>query len=227
MKRDKLKLILCELCESIVSFAVNIYREEVKNKYIMENNIETKYNKLITAVSIIIPVAVAALFGVNLRKLGYDVEPLNFLPPIYATINGITAVLLIAAVVSIKNGKRKLHENLMKTAIACSIAFLLMYVAYHMTSISAVYGDVNHNSILEESEKLAIGSSRVIYLIILLTHIALSVIIIPLVLITYVRALAQRFDRHKKIAKITFPLWLYVAVTGVVVYLMISPYYAN
>ena len=160
----------------------------------MQNNIETKYNKLITAVSIIIPVAVAALFGVNLRKLGYDVEPLNYLPPIYATINGITAVLLIAAVVSVKNGKRKLHENLMKTAIACSIAFLLMYVAYHMTSISAVYGDVNHNSILEESEKLAVGSSRLFYLFILLTHIA---------------------------------IWLYVAIKGVVVYIMISPYYVK
>lgn len=193
----------------------------------MENNTETKYNKLITAVSIIIPVAVAALFSVNLKKLGYDVEPLHELPPIYATINGITAVLLIVAVLAIKNGKRKLHENLMKTAIACSLAFLLMYVAYHMTSISAVYGDINHNSVLEETERVAIGSSRGIYLFILLTHIALSVIIIPLVLITYVRALAQRFDKHKKLAKITFPIWLYVAITGVIVYLMISPYYVK
>ena len=132
----------------------------------MENNIETKYNKLITAVSIIIPIAVAALFGVNLRKLGYDVEPLNFLPPIYATINGITAVLLVIAVLAIKNGKRKLHEYLMKTAIACSLAFLLMYVAYHMTSISAVFGDTNHNSILEESERVAIGFERINYLFI-------------------------------------------------------------
>jgi putative membrane protein len=193
----------------------------------MENNIETKYNKLITAVSIIIPIAVAALFGVNLRKLGYDVEPLNFLPPIYATINGITAVLLVAAVLAIKNGKRKLHEYLMKTAIACSLAFLLMYVAYHMTSISAVFGDTNHNSILEESERVAIGFERINYLFILITHISLSVIIIPLVLITYVRALAYRFDKHKKLARITFPIWLYVAVTGVVVYVMISPYYVK
>jgi len=193
----------------------------------MENNIETKYNKLITAVSIIIPIAVAALFGVNLRKLGYDVAPLNFLPPIYATINAITAVLLIIAVLAIKNGKRKLHENLMKTAIACSLAFLLMYVAYHMTSISAVFGDVNHNSILEESEKVTIGFVRIIYLFILVTHISLSVIIIPLVLISYVRALSQRFDKHKKIAKITFPIWLYVAVTGVIVYIMIAPYYVK
>lgn len=193
----------------------------------MENKIETKYNKLITAVSIIIPLAVAALFGVNLRKLGYDVEPLNFLPPIYATINGITAVLLIAAVLAIKNGERKLHENLMKTAIACSIAFLVMYVAYHMTSISAVYGDFNHNSILETAEEEAVGNTRLLYLFILLTHILLSIVIIPLVLITYVRALAQRFDKHKKIAKITFPIWLYVAITGVLVYVMISPYYVK
>jgi putative membrane protein len=100
-----------------------------------------------------------------------------------------------------------------------------MYVAYHMTSVSAVFGDTNHNLILEDSEKISIGSMRNFYLIILITHIILSIAIIPMVLITYVRALAQNFDKHKKIAKITFPIWLYVAVTGVVVYLMISPYY--
>ena len=177
----------------------------------MENNIETKYNKLIIALSIIIPVAVAILFGVNLRKMGFDVEPLSFLPPIYATINGFTAVLLIAAVMAIKNGKRDLHERLMKLAILCSVLFLVMYVAYHMTSDSTKYE----------------GDLGFIYYPILISHIVLSIVIIPLVLITYVRALAQRFDKHKKIAKITFPIWLYVAVTGVIVYLMISPYYAN
>ena len=97
----------------------------------------------------------------------------------------------------------------MKLAILCSVLFLVMYVAYHMTSDSTKYE----------------GDLGFIYYPILISHIVLSVIIIPLVLITYVRALAQRFDRHKKIAKITFPIWLYVAVTGVVVYLMISPYY--
>jgi putative membrane protein len=179
----------------------------------MENNIETKYNKLIVVLSIAIPVVVALLFGVNLRKLGYDVEPLSFLPPIYATINGLTAVILIAAIVAIKNGNRKLHENLMKVAIGCSVAFLGMYVAYHMTSDSTKFGGE--------------GIVKYVYYFILITHILLSIIIIPLVLITYVKALAQRFDKHKKIAKITFPIWLYVAVTGVIVYLMISPYYAN
>jgi len=179
----------------------------------MENNIETKYNKLIVVLSVAIPAVVALLFGVNLRKMGFDVQPLSFLPPIYATINGITAVLLVAAVIAIKYGKRKLHESLMKTAIACSVAFLGMYVAYHMTSDSTKFGGE--------------GVVKYVYYFILITHIVLSVIIIPLVLTTYVKALAQQFDKHKRIAKITFPIWLYVAVTGVIVYLMISPYYAN
>lgn len=178
----------------------------------MENNtIEKKYNKWIIVLSIAIPLVVALLFGVNLKKLGYDVKPLSFLPPIYAAINGLTAIVLVTAVWAIKNGKQKLHENLMKFAIGLSVAFLAMYVAYHMTSDSTKFGGE--------------GIIKYIYYVILITHICLSVIIIPFVLVTYVRALAQRFDRHRKIARITFPMWLYVAVTGVIVYLMISPYY--
>ena len=179
----------------------------------MENNIETKYNKLIVVLSVAIPAVVALLFGVNLRKLGYDVQPLSFLPPIYATINGLTAVVLVAAVIAIKNGNRKLHENLMKVAIACSVAFLGMYVAYHMTSDSTKFGGE--------------GPIRLVYFGFLISHIILSIAVIPLVLISYVRALASKFDQHKKIAKITFPIWLYVAITGVIVYLMIAPYYVQ
>jgi len=186
---------------------------------------ENKYNKWIVAVSIIIPVAVAILFSVKLKDFGIYVEPLSFLPPIYATINGITAIVLIAGVVSIKNGNQKRHELLMKTAIALSLSFLVMYIAYHMTADSAVFGDANHDGLADDGEKATVGWLRGVYLFILLTHIVLSIAIVPMVLITYVRALAQRFDRHRKIAKITFPIWLYVAVTGVVVYLMIAPYY--
>jgi putative membrane protein len=176
-----------------------------------DNSLEQKFSKFIIIVSILIPVVVAVLFSVKLKDLGFDVEPLSFLPPIYATINGITAVVLVAGVLAIKNGKRKLHEQLMTTAIALSVAFLVMYVAYHMTSDSTKFGGE--------------GMIRNVYFFILISHILLSIAVIPLVLITYVRALAERFDRHKKIAKITFPIWLYVAVTGVVVYLMIAPYY--
>lgn len=191
-----------------------------------DNSIEQKYNKWIIILSIVIPVAVAVLFKVKLKDFGIHVAPLHFLPSIYATINGVTAVLLVSAVLAIKNGKRALHENLMKSAIGCSIAFLVMYVAYHMTADSTIFGDVNHNGELDVAEKLNVGNLRFVYFLILITHIILSIAIIPLVLVTYVRALATKFDKHKKIAKITFPIWLYVAVTGVIVYLMISPYYA-
>ncbi|MDO6674373.1 DUF420 domain-containing protein [Tenacibaculum sp. 1_MG-2023] len=168
---------------------------------------EKKYKKLITIVSIVIPIAVAALFGVKIP----NVEPLSFLPPIYASINGFTAVLLVASVVAIKKGKRKLHEQLNTTAIICSALFLVMYVAYHMTSDSTKFGGE--------------GMIKYVYFFILITHILLSIVIIPFVLITFMRARLGNFPEHRKIAKITFPLWLYVAVTGVVVYLMISPYY--
>lgn len=173
--------------------------------------LEQRFNKFIIAVSILIPVVVALLFSVKLKDFGYDVEPLSFLPPIYATINGFTAVVLVAGVLAIKKGNRALHKRLMTTAIALSVTFLVMYVAYHMTSDSTKFGGE--------------GAIKYVYFIILISHILLSIAVIPLVLITYVRALANRFDKHKKIAKITFPIWLYVAVTGVIVYLMISPYY--
>jgi len=192
-----------------------------------KKTLEQRFRLSIIIVSIVIPIAVAILFTVKLKDFGIEVEPLSFLPPIYASINGLTALLLLMGVMAIKNGNKKVHERFMTMAIACSVVFLVMYVAYHMTADSTVYGDIDGNKILDATEKANAGLIRNVYLFILLSHIALSIIIIPLVLITYVRALAARFDRHRKIAKITFPLWLYVAVTGVVVYLMISPYYAN
>ena len=166
---------------------------------------EKKYNKWIIALSIVIPLVVALLFRVKI-----DVELPIFLPPIYAMINAITALVLVIAFFLIKKGNIKLHERLMKFAIVLSVLFLVMYVLHHMTSDSTSYE----------------GAYRGIYLFILISHIVLSVAVIPFVLITYVRAITNNFERHKKIAKITFPLWLYVAVTGVVVYIMISPYYA-
>ncbi|WP_100614139.1 DUF420 domain-containing protein [Confluentibacter citreus] len=168
---------------------------------------DKKYNKLIVILSVAIPIVVAILFGVKIP----NVEPLSFLPPIYATINGLTAIILIFALIAIKNKNLVLHENLMTTAIWCSVVFLVMYVAYHMTSDSTKFGGE--------------GVVKYIYYFILITHILLSIIVIPFVLITYVRAITNNIEKHKKIAKITFPLWFYVAVTGVIIYIMISPYY--
>jgi len=198
-----------------------------ENKLSEHRSIEQKFSKFIIVVSILIPVVVALLFSVKLKDFGYNVEPLSFLPPIYATINGITAVILVLGVIAIKNGNRLLHKRFMTTAISLSVLFLVMYVAYHMTADSTIFGDVNHNGILEISENVDLGLTRYLYLLLLISHIVLSIAIIPLVLVTYVRALAERFDRHKKLAKITFPIWLYIAITGVIVYLMISPYYAH
>jgi putative membrane protein len=165
------------------------------------------YRKLIITLSIVIPVVVALLFGMPKIK-GYD---FSFLPPIYASINGLTAILLVAGYVAIRNGKRLLHERIMKTCIALSASFLVMYVVYHITSESTPFGGQ--------------GSIRYVYFFILITHILLSIGVIPLVLFTFVRALSGNFERHRALAKFTFPLWLYVAISGVVVYLMISPYY--
>jgi putative membrane protein len=174
----------------------------------MKKAIQRRYKFIIWSLSIVIPVVVVILFQVRIP----NVAALMFLPPIYATINGLTALLLLLAVRQIKRGNRASHERLMKLAILCSIAFLVMYVAYHMTSDPTPYGGE--------------GFVAILYYFILISHILLSVTVIPLVLYTYHYASIEAFDKHKKLAKITFPIWLYVAVTGVIVYLMIAPYYA-
>jgi|TARA_B110000240_G_scaffold32767_1_gene35452 putative membrane protein len=181
---------------------------------------KNKYGIWIKIVSVVIPTVVAILFGV---KIDYQLP--IFLPPVYASINALTAVLLVLALIAIKSKKILLHSRLMKTCIALSLLFLVMYIAYHMTSSSTIYGDLNKDGSRSIEEGVIIGKSLYLYLTILLTHIVLSIALIPLVLISYVRAFQEEFDSHRKISRITFPIWLYVATTGVVVYWMIEPYY--
>lgn len=171
------------------------------------DNLSVKARPWIVVVSIAVP-ALVTLLLLTEKIEGFDT---TFLPPIYATLNAFTAVFLVAALLAIKRKNIVVHKTLMSAAIVFSALFLVLYVIYHSTSDSTPFGGV--------------GNIRVVYFTLLLSHILLSVVVIPLVLITYVRALAQRFDRHKRIARITFPIWLYVAISGVVVYLMISPYY--
>ena len=163
-----------------------------------------KFRKLIVAVSIVIPVAVAALFGIRIDGLDF-----SFLPPFYAGINGLTAVLLILALVAIKSKNMILHQRIIQICLVLSLLFLVCYVAYHMTSDSTPYG----------------GDMKALYYFILISHILLSIAVIPLVLFTYLFAWEGKFDKHKKWTRFAFPICLYVAVTGVIVYLMISPYY--
>ena len=176
--------------------------EKIKNKGI------GKYKIWVWILSVAIPVVVAILFLIKIP----NVNSLTFLPPIYATINAVTAIVLTLAYLAIKNKNVLIHERLMKIAIGLSVIFLVMYVAYHMTSDPTTYGGS--------------GVLRPLYFFILISHIILSIGIIPLVLITYVRAISKLFLDHKKIARFTFPIWMYIAVTGVIIYLMISPYYA-
>ena len=164
------------------------------------------YGIWIKIVSVAIPVVVAILFGV---RVDYDLPV--FLPPIYATINAITALLLVLALVAIKTKKIQIHQRLMQSCIVLSLVFLVMYIAYHMTTDPTPFGGE--------------GYMKTLYFFILISHIILSIALIPLVLISYVRAFQKEFPAHKKISKITFPIWLYVASTGVIVYLMIAPYY--
>lgn len=175
----------------------------------MAESKQRNYTWLIVLLSLAIPGLVTLLFYTE-KIEGYD---FSFLPNTYALTNGITALLLIFAVVAIKNKNVILHRRLMTACIALSVYFLLAYVVYHATTPSTKFGGE--------------GAARTIYLIILASHILLSIVTVPLVLITYVRALNKKFDKHKRIARITFPIWLYVAITGVVIYLMISPYYAH
>lgn len=168
---------------------------------------ENPYKSLIILLSIVVPVAVAVLYV--LPKT--ETTLFSFLPLLNAIINGTTFLILIAALVAIKNKNILLHKRLMWTALILSVAFLLSYVLYHATTPSTSYGGE--------------GTIKYVYFFILLTHILLSAIVVPLVLLTLVRALADKFDQHRKLAKITLPIWLYVTLTGVLVYLMISPYY--
>lgn len=185
---------------------------------------KVKQFKLLTiVVSIAVPLVVAVLFGVKL-----DVEPLSFLPPIYASINALTAVVLITALVMVKNKKIKIHQRLMQFAIVLSLLFLACYVAYHMTSDSTIFGDSNGDKVLDALDgELPSSTSFLLYYILLFTHIILSIVVIPLVMITYQFAWIGNIARHKKWTRYSYPIWLFVAVSGVVVYWMISPYYIH
>ncbi|MEY3591813.1 MAG: hypothetical protein RLZZ38_782 [Bacteroidota bacterium] len=182
----------------------------------------TGLRKWIIAISIIIPIAVAALFGIKVEGVDF-----SFLPPIYAGINAVTGGLLLLALIFIKNGKVQQHQKTIQLALVLSVLFLLCYVAYHMTSDSTIYGDLDHNGVLSGKELGLVGSTRFAYILLLLSHIFLSVAVIPVVLFTYLHAWEGNYQKHKKWAKFAFPIWLYVAVTGVIVYFMIAPYYAH
>ncbi len=184
---------------------------------------DKKARLLIWTVSIIVFIAVALLAKIKLNV------SLPFDPHIFATanaiINSIVALLLISALLAVKSQRFYLHKRLMLAAIVLSLLFLVSYICHHLLSGDTKYGDINHDDILSADEKSLAGSMRYLYYFILATHIPLAGIILPFILFTAYRALTADYARHMKLARLTWPIWLYVAVTGVIVFLMIKPYY--
>lgn len=150
---------------------------------------------------------------------------INTFPHIIGGINATCSVLLIASLVAIKKGNIDLHKKLNLSTFFLSSIFLIFYIVFHYYHKDTLFGDANGDGVLAADEKSAVGSIRYVYYFILASHIILAAGVLPLILITFYRGLNMQVPQHKKIARWAYPIWLYVAVTGVVVYLMISPYY--
>ena len=184
---------------------------------------DKKARLLIYTLSFVVFAAVVFLSKYKLDvDLGFDV---HVFAKANAVINSMVAVLLLAGLFFAKQKKYELHKKIMLTAISLSVLFLLSYIAHHLLAGDTKYGDLNHDGIVSLDEKALAGNLRMIYYFILITHIPLAAIILPFILFTAYRALTGEYDKHKKLVRITWPVWFYVAVTGVVVYLMINPYY--
>jgi putative membrane protein len=184
---------------------------------------DKKASVYIIVFSLIVFVAITALSKIKLEvNLPFDK---HLFAQLNAFINSMVSGLLVAGLISVKSKRFQLHKKIMITAMILSVLFLLSYTCHHLFTGETRFGDTNHDGILSEDEKLAAGTLRYVYYFIISTHITLAGIIMPFVLFTAYRALIAEFPQHKKLAKITWPIWLYVAVTGVLVYFMISPFY--
>ena len=184
---------------------------------------DKKANWLIIGSSLVVFIAVGALSRVKLDlDLGFDI---HVFAKLNAIINSIVTILLVAALIAVKQKKYLLHKRIMLTALLMSVLFLVSYICHHLLAGDTLFGDTDHNGLVSEAEKAATGPLRYFYYFILLTHIPLAGLILPFILFTAYRALIAEFQRHKKLARITWPVWFYVSTTGVLVYLLISPYY--
>lgn len=200
--------------------------QELQGKFpqpVLQKNDKTA-RILIWTVSIIAFFAIAALSGIKLNV------NLPFNPHLFAAFNAVVnscvAILLIAGFIAVKKKHYVMHKRIMIAAIILSVLFLISYVCHHLFSGETRFGDLNHDGFISPNEKLLAGSLRYVYYAILITHIPLAGIILPFILFTAYRALSGDYKKHQKLARITWPIWFYVAISGVVVYLLISPYYS-
>jgi len=183
-----------------------------------------KYIIPIILLSVLIPLIVSILLF-STEKLNTTSGWFRLLPHFNAVINSITSIVLLIGFILIKKGFTEQHKRAMVSAFILGTLFLISYLIYHSTTDSTVFGDLNTDGTLDAEEMASLGNSRTIYLILLLSHILCAIAVVPFVLFAFYYALKNKFTQHKKIVKFTLPLWLYVSITGVIVYLMISPYY--
>ncbi len=187
---------------------------------------EKKLSFTVNVLAIAIPVLVATLLGMNRTDQKLDLgDWTKFLPHFIGLINTLTSLVLIMALVAIKKGAQLLHKRLIYVAISLGAVFLLTYVTYHLSNTSVMFGDIDHNGALSDSEKTQLGFMRPVYLTLLISHITLSIVVVWFVLQALKYAMLGDFKTHKKAVKIAYPVWLYVSVTGVFVYLLIRDYY--
>jgi putative membrane protein len=184
---------------------------------------DRKASWLIIVFSVVVFSAVMLLSRVKIVvDLGFDVHLFAMLN---ALINSCVSILLVLAIIAVRQKKYLSHKNLMLTAMTLSILFLVSYICHHLLAGDTRFGDIDHDGIVTDQEKAEAGPLRIVYYIILGTHIPLAGIILPFILFSAYRAMIGEYPAHKKLARITWPIWLYVAITGVAVYLMISPSY--
>lgn len=188
-----------------------------------------KLSKILKSVTWIVTSLVLVLVGLMRRPelripLPEGVD-LGFLPPFHAMVNSIVAILLVLAVLAVRSGNITRHRNLMLGAMGMSVIFLLGYVAYHFTNTEVLFGDANGDQVVDAAELASVGMWRVVYLVLLITHIVAAGVSLPLILLTFTAAWSRHFQTHRKLARWVFPIWLYVAVTGPVCYLMLRSYY--
>jgi len=184
---------------------------------------DRKASWLILSFSVFIFLAITALERVTLNvHLGFNP---HLFALVNAVVNTLVAILLLAGLFMARTRRLNIHRNIMLTAMMLSVVFLISYILHHLFAGSTLYGDLDRNGIVDAAEKTVAGSMRYVYFFLLGTHILLAGVSLPFILFTAYRALIGENERHRKIAKITWPLWFYVAVTGPLVYLMISAYY--
>jgi putative membrane protein len=181
--------------------------------------------RFIAGISVFVLLVVVILYSKIIPHPAQLPSFMYFLPKLNAILNGTCSVLLVISLMFIKRGNIAMHKRINITAFCLSALFLVSYILFHYMAPETRFGDLNGDGLVDNAEKAAAGSVRTVYLLILITHIILAAAVLPLILLSFYRGLQMQVERHRKLVRWTFPIWLYVTISGVIVYLMISPYY--